>query len=258
MVTKIKTAVLLAAGKGERLKPYTNDKPKCLVEVGDKAILGHLLDALTQYQFEKLIVVTGYKSEIIREYLDSCNTSITIEYVHNEIFCSTNNIYSLWLADRLIDDQFILFESDLVFDPDFLNKIQQADKVVLDKFNPVIHDGTTAEVSEHGLLQNIHMELPSVANRNLYKTVNIYSFSFDTWKKIRDEIERYIGKGETNIYYETAIKKLVENDQISLTMADLTHYWWEEIDTVQDLQRAEQRFLITQSETVHHWNRNDL
>jgi hypothetical protein len=99
---RVRTAVLLAAGLGSRLAPFTDVVPKCMVPVSGMPILGRLIRSLDRCGFERLVVVTGYRSEVIRDYLGEGFDGVAIEYVVSPVFETTNNIYSLWLVRDLI------------------------------------------------------------------------------------------------------------------------------------------------------------
>ena len=66
---RITTALLLAAGTGSRLFPLTQNSPKCLTLVNDKSILERLVVGLKQKGFKRLVIVTGYQENCIREFL---------------------------------------------------------------------------------------------------------------------------------------------------------------------------------------------
>jgi L-glutamine-phosphate cytidylyltransferase len=253
---RIKKAVLLAAGIGERLKPYTEATPKCLVEVHGNTLLGHLLDALEMYQFQQAVIVTGYKHEQIINYIKNYPTSIEVDFVHNKFYNTTNNIYSLWLARKKINEHFALLETDLIFEPGSLTKVISTNKIALDKYNSAFHTGTTAVVSDDGILEKLYTTTSPPAIANLYKTVNIYSFCISTWKKIEKEIGRQIVKGNSHVFYETAINKLVEKFQIKLEIADLSGMWWDEIDTPEDLERVKHK--ITETGSLKLLNRHQI
>src|SRR5659263_587957 len=112
----VRTALLLAAGLGSRLAPLTDAVPKCLLAMSGVTILERLVRALDGHGFERLVIVTGYKAETLRAYLGESFGGIAIEYIVSPLFETTNNIYSLWLTRHLIDEPFLLVESDVVFD----------------------------------------------------------------------------------------------------------------------------------------------
>ncbi|TVQ05648.1 MAG: phosphocholine cytidylyltransferase family protein [Balneolaceae bacterium] len=235
---QIKKAVLLAAGMGARLKPYTNTKPKCLVNVEGNTLLGRLLDTLEMYHYKKVIIVTGYQANQIQSYLQTYPTSLEFEFVHNKNYDTTNNIYSLWLAREKISENFSLIEADLIFDPVTLEKLSTPNRIALSEYIEKIHNGTTAVVSDGGILKDLYINQSPPAVANLYKTVNMYTFCFDTWKKIETEIGKFIEQGHLHIFYEMAIRELVIKGNIALEIADLSGVWWDEIDTPEDLERV--------------------
>ena len=128
---QVRTALLLAAGLGSRLGPLTEALPKCLVSVSGVPILERLVRALDSHGFERLVIVTGYRAETIRAYLGERFGGISVEYVVSPLFATTNNIYSLWLARRLIDEPFLLVESDVVFDEHLLEPLLQPDRIAV-------------------------------------------------------------------------------------------------------------------------------
>ena len=80
---QITTALLLAAGSGCRLRPLTDDQPKCLTEVDGVPILERLVDGLCQQGFTRLVIVVGYLEHRIREFLGEWRDGLSIEYVVN-------------------------------------------------------------------------------------------------------------------------------------------------------------------------------
>ncbi|NQU86396.1 MAG: NTP transferase domain-containing protein, partial [Mariniphaga sp.] len=120
---RITTALLLAAGTGSRLFPLTKSSPKCLTLVNETSILERLVENIKMQGFKRLVIVTGYKKECIMDFLGSKSGDLNIEYIHSPLFLTTNNIYSLWMARNIINEPFVLFESDLVINTSLLNEM---------------------------------------------------------------------------------------------------------------------------------------
>jgi len=120
---RITTALLLAAGTGSRLYPLTRNSPKCLTLVNEKSILERLVIGLKQQGFKRLVIVTGYQENCIREFLGIETEDMDIEYIFSPLYKTTNNIYSLWMAREIINEPFMLIESDLVFDESLLDNM---------------------------------------------------------------------------------------------------------------------------------------
>ena len=117
-------AIILAAGRGNRLRPLTDEVPKSLVKVCGTSFLENSLNALIAHEeINKIIIVVGYKKELIIDFLGDSYQGVQIEYVDNPEWKSTNNIQSLWLATDKIDDDFILMEGDIFFEKEILDFI---------------------------------------------------------------------------------------------------------------------------------------
>ncbi len=240
---RINTAVLLAAGMGNRLRPFTDNKPKCMVEIAGKPLLAHTMNALEKSGFNKLVVVTGYKSEILKNYIEDYPNSLEIKFVHNESYSSTNNIYSLWLAANELNCGFTLIESDLIMESDILEKFTNPNRIALDIYNPDLHSGTTASVCNDGYLKNLYLKNSTYPEKEeLFKTVNIYSLCFQSGKKLLHEIDQIIKRGDVNSFYELAIIELMKRNEITLKMVNFNTVWWDEIDTPDDLERVDRYY----------------
>lgn len=113
---QIKRAIILAAGTGSRLKPLTNDMPKCLTEVNGKSILINELENLDFCEFDEAVIVIGHLANRVKESVGEKFGNLKLKYIENEIYAKTNNIYSLWLAREVLADGAVLIEGDSFFE----------------------------------------------------------------------------------------------------------------------------------------------
>jgi choline kinase len=117
-------AIILAAGMGKRLGKYTQDGTKCMVEVNGKSLIERALEGLGRVGIKRVVLVVGYRADRLRAFLDGKFPDMEIVYVDNEIYATTNNIYSLWLArEHLAADDTLLLESDLIFQSEILQRL---------------------------------------------------------------------------------------------------------------------------------------
>ncbi len=86
------TALLLAAGTGNRLRPLTKNAPKCLTEVGGRPILERLVNNLRELEIDRLVVVIGHLGDHIRTFLDDMAGDFQVEYIISPRYRATNNI----------------------------------------------------------------------------------------------------------------------------------------------------------------------
>ena len=244
----ISTAVLLAAGVGRRLWPLTRDAPKCLTAVNGVPILGRLVRCLAAQGFEKLIVVVGYLDHRVREYLATRAEGLAVEFVYNPRYATTNNIYSLWLARKLVRAPFLLLESDLVFDHELLSGLLVPDRIAVAALRWGV-DGTTVSLDRDNRVVAFTVGRTTKPGPRNFKTVNIYSLSRKTWERVVARLEQYVAAGKVRDYYEVVFEQLVGEDRIAFEGVHFDRERWIEIDCLKDLHVAETRF-----NPPHHGN----
>tara|TARA_R110002096_G_scaffold274350_2_gene468147 strand:- start:1538 stop:2452 length:915 start_codon:yes stop_codon:yes gene_type:complete len=242
--TKITTALLLAAGTGSRLQPLTKAAPKCLTEVNGVTILERLVINLRKQGFKRLVVGIGHLGDQIQEFLKEHASDLQVDYVFNPDYATTNNLYSLWLARQQITESFMLVESDLVFDFELLDKMLYPDKMAISRMLPWMN-GTTVELdSANGVTAFRSGQYPS-SSEEQYKTVNIYSLSLATWKKIEEKLNHYVSANKLNEYYEVVFTEMIADGSLTFDGIIFDSDLWYEIDTGDDLIEAEN--LLSQS-----------
>ena len=238
---RITTALLLAAGTGSRLLPLTKKSPKCLTLVNETSILERLIKSLNQNGFKRLVVVTGHLEDCIRTFLETRAGNLTIEYVFSPLYKTTNNIYSLWMARNIINEPFLLIESDLVFDPSLLTEMLYPDRIAIAGMKPWLN-GATVTINASNTIKAFHSDAVNGSGEIRYKTVNIYSLSLYSWHIVVEKLNQFILTGRVNDYYEKVFSQLVIEKSLSLEAVFFDHKPWYEIDTAEDLESAERLF----------------
>ena len=242
-------AIILAAGMGKRLGEHTKDNTKCMVKVNGVRLIDRMLTQLSTRNFSRVVIVVGYKKdELIKHIGNRYDDRIKIEYVHNDIYDKTNNIYSLALAkEYMLKEDMLLLESDLIFDDSMLDLIindPNPNLALVAKYETWM-DGTMVRISEDNDILNF---IPKKAFRysdieHYYKTCNIYKFSreFSATQYV-PFLEAYSKAMGNNEYYEQVLRVLTALDRSSLKALPITNEKWYEIDDVQDLDIAEAMF----------------
>lgn len=249
-------AIILAAGMGKRLKQLTNNNTKCMVKVNGVTMIERMLSQLDKLNLSNITVVVGYKGKELQEYISTLNIKTKINYVENEIYDKTNNIYSLYLARHcLLQEDTLLLESDLIFEDSVLEKIVNdpyPSLALVAKYESWM-DGTVVTLDEEN---NITRFLDKKAFKfediqNYYKTVNIYKFSkeFSTSHYV-PFLEAYSKALGDNEYYEQVLKVITLLDKPEIKATKLGNESWYEIDDVQDLDIAESIFAPTADEKL--------
>lgn len=106
-------AVVPAAGEGTRLRPLTADRPKGLVNVADKPLLEHVLEALPRKKTEEVIVIIGYRGGQIVEHFGDAYRNIPLTYVKQEQ--QLGLAHAIRQAAPHIDEPFLVLNGDNVF-----------------------------------------------------------------------------------------------------------------------------------------------
>src|SRR5690606_38390201 len=115
---------ILAAGMGKRLKEHTANQTQCMVKVNGVPLIDRMLKQLDALNLSRVVIVTGFEGEGLRNHIETIHIETPIEYVHNDVYDKTYNIYSLYLArEWLLKEDTILLESDLIFEDSALNKL---------------------------------------------------------------------------------------------------------------------------------------
>lgn len=231
-------AVILCAGSGRRLYPLTKDSPKCLLSIGNKRILEHMLDNLRAAGIHEIVLVTGYIREKI-EALVQERAYQGIEYVVNEKFDTTNTAYSLNLSLKSLDSDFILLNGDVLFDQSILDELldHSAENCVVVDNTISLAQEEVKVTAENGRIRRIGKDLdPKVS---LGEAIGINKISYKTIPQLRavfDELER---RGEELHFFEKGFDELcIKEENFGILLTDKP---WVEIDTREDFQLAKEK-----------------
>jgi choline kinase len=233
-------AVILAAGIASRLRPLTDNTPKCLLKVGNKNILELTIENLLENNLQDITIVTGYLENQIRDFMKVRFPELNITYIHNKLYSSTNNIYSLWLVrNSVLGNDMLMMDSDIVFDEHIISKLINSgykNCLALKRHN-VLDEEIKVKVDSKGRVLEIGKNVnPSVAAG---ESIGIEIFDKKTLAVLYEILDRKIVNNKSvNEFYEAAFQDLV-NSGSDLYIVDSTEYSCMEIDTESDLKAAE-------------------
>ena len=249
-------AIILAAGMGKRLKDLTRDNTKCMVKVNGVTLIERLLRQLESHDLSRIVMVVGYEGKKLKDYIGTLSIRTPVVFVDNPVYDRTNNIYSLALAKQyLMDEDTLLFESDIIFEDSILDMLLQDPRetlAVVDKYEAWM-DGTCVKITDD---DDIEAFVPGKKLRYdevdaYYKTVNIYKFSKQFsetyYVPFLEAYQSALGKNE---YYEQVLRVITMLDDPAIKAVRLTGQRWYEIDDIQDLDIAESIFTPDDEERV--------
>lgn len=243
-------AIILAAGRGSRLGYLTDKNTKCMVRVCDQTLISRSIKSIIEAGIKELIIVVGYKRKSLEDHIKKLFANVSIKFVFNKDFHKTNNIHSLFIASEfLFNDDFILLESDLIYDGVIVEKLikdSRKNLVVVDKFKNW-HDGTVVKLDNTQSIQSFipRSEFKFEDLMQYYKTVNIYKFSKKFFKNVYYPfLKAYCESLGRSEYYEDVLRiiALIKNKELHALI--LKNEKWYEIDTPEDLNVAETIFAV--------------
>ena len=229
--------VILAAGMAKRLRPLTDTRPKCLLEVNGRSLLERTIEAMRGAGIKEFVVVTGYRAEMIRERLAGLPGFTfldNIDYEHN------NNIFSLWMAGQIVRGKdFLLMDSDILCDPAAVRRIaQEPDSALAVNRHELGEEEMKVVVDKEGRITEISKTCrPEDA---MGESVGIEKITADYSKALYKELDTMIEKeGLIDIFYERAFERLIPQGH-TFRVVDTTEYFSYELDTPEDFLRAQE------------------
>jgi choline kinase len=227
-------AIILAAGLGTRLRPITNEIPKCMVSVNGIKIIDKQINNLVSNGIEDILVVAGYKSDVLTSHVN--NNFPFVKLLDNTRYAETNNMYSLYLTcDFVKENDFLLMNADVYYDSMIISNLLQ------NTYNSLIACDRS-QYLEESMKITFNNKINHIS-KNIKKD-EYYAVSIDVYK---------ISKEAANILFDD-IKNTIEikKDENSWTEMALDHIFdktnfqpcvikdrWVEIDNFEDLAKAE-------------------
>jgi choline kinase len=232
-------AVILAAGVASRLRPLTNHTPKCLLKVGSKNILELTIENLLANKISEIVIVTGYLENQIRDFIKLRFPELNITLLYNELYESTNNIYSLWLARNALNgDDMLLMDSDIVFNWQIIEKLLSSEKknCLALKRHELSEEEIKVRTDLGGRVLEISKEVK--LSEAAGESVGIELFGREVIPALFKVIDHKVNiEKNVNQFYEAAFQELI-NSSHEIYVVDITEYFCMEIDTAEDLKLA--------------------
>jgi choline kinase len=246
--------IIVAAGQGTRLRPLTNDKPKCMVEYKNRSIIDYILDTISQCNIKDIAIVNGYKKEVLEKHLETKD----IKFFTNKDFDKTNMVSTLFCAKEFMDDDIIISYADIIYKKEVLEKLINSKddfSVVVDKNwkelwsvrmeNP-LEDAETLKVKDNKIIElgkkpnnydeieGQYIGLIKISKKVLSKVIKFY--------ESLDKTKLYDDKDFDNMYMTSFIQMII--DSLINVNPMYINGGWLEIDSVEDLKVYEKYSIV--------------
>ena len=231
-------AVILAAGLGSRLRPITDNVPKCMVEVNGIPIIDKQIDNLRRNGVTEVAIVSGYKAELLRSHIKKDFPFVTM--IRNLRYEETNNMYSLFLAKGFVNgEEFLLMNGDVYFDSSVIEGLLASqDKSLIACDRREYLDESMKITLENGKISHISKKISKEDHYAV--SIDVYRISKRDCAALFSEIDDIIiRQGDEKSWTEVAIDKVF--DRTSFLPYVITGRWVE-IDNHDDLAIAQAIF----------------
>ena len=221
-------ALILAAGRGTRMGNI--DKPKCLLDIGGITMIDYQINCFKNIGINQIFVVTGYNSEMIREHVTE-----QVTYIQNNDYASTNNLYSLWAANEVMNDDFVCVYGDLFFDKQILqNCINDNNNVCLVLERKIRNETMKARIANNYVTEVNKLIPMELANGNF---IGIAKFKKQIIPFLFKEISKLINDGNYNSYYTAAIESMIKNGS-KINYVETNNLSWLDVDEKYEFEEA--------------------
>lgn len=231
-------ALILAGGKGTRLRPHTEEIPKPLLKLNNSTILGNQIENLTNLGITKIIIVTGFLSEKIHAYIEENYPNVGITFVHNAEFEHSKPAYGIISALNYLNDDILYLNGDVLFEQQILKAIIENEHENITAIQKTVWDEEEVNVViKDGIIDQLSKNLSESESDGEF--IGITKLS----KKFIESIKEIVtSEGKEVFRYFFAIDlinhTLHQKNQV-LYPLDVTHLHAIEIDTNEDYKDAQ-------------------
>jgi choline kinase len=229
-------AIILAAGRGSRLKNVAGDVPKCLAPMGATTLLERQIASLKSAGLRDIdiIVVTGYRADMVQNMIG--DAALCIENTrHGE----TNSLYSLWLAREYMRDGFVVMNGDVLFHPQLLFELLSSpceDALLISNSEPAVPlgDEEMKVMLDNGCVAEITKQMDGRLADG--ENVGVVKFGVTGARLLIEKLDMLIASGAERDWAPRAFREFAQ--ERPLYAVSTQGLAWIEIDYPEDYRRA--------------------
>lgn len=230
-------ALILAGGKGTRLRPFTAEIPKPLLELNGKTILGNQIDLLKEVGISRIIIVTGFLHKKIHSFIEESYPNMGIAFVHNAEYENSRPAFGIICALNQIDDDILYLNGDVLFKKEILEKVVNSKEKNVTAIQKTNWDEEEVNVViESGLIKELSKNLSKEESDGEFIGVTKLSFEFITC--IKEIVEKEGNEVFRHSFAIDLINHTLNQKNQDLYPIDVTNMGAIEIDTPEDYSEA--------------------
>ncbi len=233
-------AIILAAGSGTRMHPYTHDKPKCLLDIGNISILEHQINLIRNCGINEITIVVGFGFERVENFLRSYDgLGMRINTLYNPFYQATNSLVSLWIARGEFDEDMVVMNGDDVYEMGVLDKVlsERNEKICLPVKKRARYEKEDMKVVvENGMITSISKEISNTEASA--ESVGIRVFRDTGVELLKRAVEEEMrSRGAEGKWYISSIHRLISKG-CNIKPLDIGDLYWMDVDCPLDLFRV--------------------
>ena len=225
----ISKAIILAAGMGRRIRKFNSNNPKCLIKIPHEniSIIEKQITILQNYKIKDILVITGYKSEILKKKISNYKG---VRFGYYPYYKKTNNLNTLLHFKHELNSSLVCLFADVIFDKKIISRlISQKNNILAAIDTGNILEGTMKIRIKENKIIEIGSHIPiKFAQGNF---IGICKFSKKGSIMLKKNLIEL--KHRVKDYYTIAIQKMIDNKK-SIFFLDCKNFKWKEIDTIKD------------------------
>lgn len=239
----MRTAVVLGAGLGARLRPVTDDRPKCAVTLAGEPLAARMIRQLAARGVRHAVVVVGHMAARARELVAGALPAVRgleLSFVENADYATTNTMYSTLLAIDALADGGYLIEGDIAASEEAIDRLTAAGPSVwaCEAWTPA-HSGSQLRADARGRIVGQAIVREPVACA-AWKSAGMLALAPTAAAALGRALRAEADAGHTRIYYDDVVGRHL--DELPIDVLDLGGAPWVEIDDLDDLARARALF----------------
>ena len=235
-------AIILCAGQGRRLLPYTESTPKCLLSLGNKHFIEWQIDTLLAVGIDHVVAVVGYAAEHVNSILTQ-RYGAKVETVYNPFYEVADNLASCWMARKHLNDDFILINGDTLFEPSIVSQLLrncERPVTLVSDYKDSYDEDDMKVIADGSRLVAVAKNLPP--DKVTGESIGMMRFTPQGAALFKDRIDALMYDQEAlQQWYLSVIDDLAKQGHVSI--CSIHGKDWTELDFVQDLEQAQ--ILVT-------------
>lgn len=234
-------AIILAGGPSSRLRPITNNLPKCLLKFGKKAIVDYQVETLKNNEITDIVVVIGFQAKKLSSYLVKHHPDANFIFIENKRFTETYPAYGLWLAKDYLDEAVVFLVSDLLCDPEIIERVIKCRKPTATAVqqNPWDEEEANVILGKDKVVLEIGKQIGQELSDGEFLGATKLGKTFN--KKFKKSLNDFVKNQELKKFVTDAMNLTIQRGA-KMHAVDVSDLKAIEIDTIEDYKKAKKIF----------------